>query len=351
MTLQISNIYNSTSTTVTDLLAIIMQGTFNGKPVFIKTYINPIYVTDFEFYETRGLHYENEIYNYITCSADKDNHISDYFVNMVHGGIDENILNYCDEAIKPEIYKIIRRMYKIGNIKLSNHIIKLNYFVTEHDPSMCSLNQYIKKNDKTISLNDFQEIIFEILYAIYIMNIKLNIIHNDLHFNNILIKKLDIPIDKYYYKHIDLHKTKHFIIKIFDFDTSYSPKIGNNESINEVCISYGSCNSISTKDPYLLVMNLLINYYYLSNIESFYNIIECLVDNIQLIDIMEIQINDWRNKKNNIPHLYSFCDWSIELARKGAIKKYKKTKCGGDQLYPDLHIILMLDRYFIAINP
>ena len=65
-------------------------------------------------------------------------------------------------------------------------------------------------------------ILFELIYGLYILNNRLNIIHNDIHFGNIIFKELKKSEKKIYtINNMDILKQRNFRLCIYDFDYSY----------------------------------------------------------------------------------------------------------------------------------
>ncbi len=128
--------------------------------------------------------YDNEnIYNKVLAS-DKSKELI-YHINSIKDGF--------TDMYNKKRTKILAKLIK--KFKQSMELIENNILMS--DVSICliseyagqSLYQYLLQNKEIYTnLYDFQKYIFEILYGLYILNIK-GIIHGDLHLSNILLNE------------------------------------------------------------------------------------------------------------------------------------------------------------------
>ena len=94
------------------------------------------------------------------------------------------------------------------------------YFIVTGDIEGVTLDDHIKRmlnplfnqhgiltNDK-LAINNFINILFELIYGLYILNNRLNIIHNDIHFGNIIFKEIPDREKIYTINNIDISKNK-----------------------------------------------------------------------------------------------------------------------------------------------
>jgi len=143
--------------------------------------------------------------------------------------------------------------------------------IITYDYDMITLHDLINNLSENVkSEYIYINLIFELLYSIYIMNINLNLMHNDLHFGNIMTKKLDTPIYSTYIINNNTYiLKKYFIIRIYDFDRAYV-KNDDIEIVNNFlekknikndkitfCHESGSCNKKSNKDTFVLLASLI----------------------------------------------------------------------------------------------
>jgi hypothetical protein len=127
----------------------------------------------------------------------------------------------------------------------------INNYVTLHT----YLNKY------ALSEQNILNIMFQVLYIIYILNHKLNIIHNDFHFDNIFIKEIREPIEEIIEFNKEKYKyTKYYDIIVFDFDCSTKlsePTIINKYLDKEYSNDYGSFNKYTQKDTFIFLAQLI----------------------------------------------------------------------------------------------
>jgi hypothetical protein len=117
----------------------------------------------------------------------------------------------------------------------------------------------IEDTEEQISIDIMTSILFQVLYAIYYMHTELQLVHNDLHLGNILVKKYTTP-QTIKYSYLD----KEYIIKtcyriyMYDFDRGSTSSLGNNEFIsNELYRRNGIINKITNYDVYCFLLNIL----------------------------------------------------------------------------------------------
>lgn len=235
--------------------SIILTAEYNDKPVYIKLF-EPKQI---------GLLYEKEIYRYLYNNSILQNtKLNKHFI--------QSPLSF--KVKTKDIKDIIKDI--IGNIN-SEYL----YGIVTYDYQGIPLNKLINNIDD----KQLIQILIKIFEIIDILNNKLNVYHNDLHFNNIIIKD-NTPM-------------------IYDYDVSYL--IDNeNESINPkktmalVCPMTGSCNRKSQKDTYTILMELLRR-------NKFIDIIKNHIsnENNELWNMMEEIISN----KDDYPHWNIYCSW------------------------------------------
>ena len=94
------------------------------------------------------------------------------------------------------------------------------YFIITEDIQGSDYGKFYTTNIENESL--ITNTLFDMIYALYLLNDKLNIMHNDNHFGNILIKQ-DIPENDctYVIDKMTFTRTKNYRICIYDFDAGY----------------------------------------------------------------------------------------------------------------------------------
>jgi len=94
---------------------------------------------------------------------------------------------------------------------------------------------------------------------IYLLNIKLNLYHNDLHFNNIIFVEEEQTIN-YNFNDIKFTNKNNYTLRVYDYDYSYYESLGNNPMIiDELCLEiYGVCNKKTNKDLWTLIVSTIL---------------------------------------------------------------------------------------------
>ena len=102
-----------------------------------------------------------------------------------------------------------------------------------------------------------------IVVSIYVLNVYFGIQHNDMHFNNILVKKEPESTD-YEFTNVDGRTytiSSNIRIYIYDFDRSYMEGQINPILTDYFCFRGEGCNTISYKDYFVFVQSLLYFYH------------------------------------------------------------------------------------------
>jgi hypothetical protein len=196
--------------------------------------INPqIYQT----IDEKALVYEGNVYNRI-----KQFHINDnkFFIETAGCGIIkfDKLFLYLEQKFSRGIFnQILARSKEIYNTNTfgdnQNDSDEL-YILCTRDykcaETSCTLNAYLDKQNRDLNygiINTLKVFIL-IIRSIYILNNKFKIIHNDMHFQNILI--YDNRPEQYIIyedsKEI-IYVNTPFTIKIYDFDNSYIDGVPN----------------------------------------------------------------------------------------------------------------------------
>ena len=99
-------------------------------------------------------------------------------------------------------------------------------------------------------------ILFDIVYGIYIMNDKMKIMHNDMHFDNVFIKAVPKYIKTYSVGKVTFTRELNYKIYIYDYDLSnmFEPA-SNNATLNMQ--PYGLTLDKSSKDIWTMLNSLL----------------------------------------------------------------------------------------------
>jgi hypothetical protein len=216
------------------------------KPCFIKIFAP----------KESGLVYEQKIYRYIeNRNKIVKPYYEDFFVKVYDTFkiIGSDLNNFLDESNSVVQEKGINTEIKWdAHEKLAlKEKINLNtnlYFIITEDIQGTDYGTFYTKNIENKSL--ITNTLFDMIYALYLLNDKLNIMHNDNHFGNVLIKQ-DIPekdctyvIDK-----LTLTRAKNYRICIYDFDAGYlfsKPNPVLTERSSQIIQNKKSCKDIWT---------------------------------------------------------------------------------------------------------
>jgi hypothetical protein len=231
----------------------VFQTTYDKQSVYIKLF----HASE----KSNGLLYEQQIYNYLkTRDARIKKIYKNYFIEMIdifkieiNLELQTTLAEYIDKESNPT-YKTQLETFKTA-LEATGSVPTVYFLITKNNNTE-SLFNYIELHTLSLSENDLIEIVFEMLYAIYLMNIRLKIRHNDLHFNNVMIKKLDSPQEQEYRINSKIYKrNKIFQIYIYDFDMSFLDK-HQNEYLKGYQ-SFGiSSNPNNSHDMWTLIMEL-----------------------------------------------------------------------------------------------
>jgi hypothetical protein len=211
------------------------------------------------FYESQiNLLFEKKIYEYINEEYIKNPLLADHFVISPYTFIEP--IDTIKQKFKNEndinIFNNFNETHNKNNEFVDIHGI----FTNDH-----KYNSFDKLIKSTTDAKDIDFLIFELLYSIYIMHTQLDIMHNDLHFNNILATKILNPeIYEYLINGKTYNILKKYKVMIFNFDrstkiqefTNTSP-VKNDILNNRLCKIYGSCNKYSQKDIFILLVSLM----------------------------------------------------------------------------------------------
>jgi len=194
-----------------------------NKNIFLKTYT--IKNNDLSAYVLdNSLDTEIDIYNSV-------------IYELIYNNCTPHLINYygsnkLNDSVKYLIFE------KLENLNLYSYLTNLN----------------------DISINNLYIIIFQIMYTLHCLYNKY-IVHNDLHFGNILIENKNI---NYVYEILDykIELVSNCCVKIFDFDRSscYNHLCQRNFKLDNIlCESFDQCNLLNyKKDISYIIKNLYI---------------------------------------------------------------------------------------------
>jgi len=192
-------------------------------PVAIKA----SYVTD--EVKSYALQYEMDVYRYIID-------------NIIYNNYSPNFLAY----IASGKCSVTTNLSYFNPGRESN---TMNILVTENVRELgirtFTLRSFLNGN---IEIHDFAAVLFQIIYALYIMQLY-RIMHNDLHLDNILIVEY-LEIQRLYFSIGDKNFSieSKYIPYIFDWDLSYCEYLGQNLYLEKnffLCSVFRACNKFT----------------------------------------------------------------------------------------------------------
>ena len=250
--------------------SLILRAKYNGNPVFIKMFSldNAPFMKD-----NHGLVYEQRIYKYL---MERNNNLKPYYESYfvkVYDVFKIKYINFFEQmeslGIKikggPSNGKIYFSRYRQNSQNTIFPSIfsgkdKMVYFTVTEDIQGDNLNNFLSNN--LGYENIVIEVLFDVLYGIYLLNTRLGIIHGDNHFGNILIKP-ETNIKEYIINKTSLTRESKYRICLYDFDMSYLFDYKNNALDDSFNKNIGRINKYNTaKDIWTVINNigLLLQY-------------------------------------------------------------------------------------------
>jgi hypothetical protein len=288
-----ANITNLMNYTINNILNAIQKGSLSNTVVFKATrnldnkklYLK-IGIIDNK--PKNNIDYELDVYKRLHYQNVHDNEILKYFMDCdveISGlyNVDQFLYNInVDKAIiKEDIHSKLKKItnnndnnfkivvigtYDTGAISLYDYLENLN-------------NKFIKEENKRNIFINLVTIMLLILNAIKILN-TLQINHNDMHYENMLIKE-----EKIQYK-VNIYDIESNILSsdvkiiIYDFDHAYLSPLHNKLLDDNLCNSGRGCNNyLTNRDYFFFVQQLCVIYYKYSN-ESNYTKLFAIVKEI-----------------------------------------------------------------------
>ena len=171
----------------------------------------------------------------------------------------EGILNFNKK------FKINEDSEEIEIIKNNDIIEKLNFSLV--------LTKYFDVENDIITLTKFlgtyignKDVILQVLFQLSVVCYAIslcNMTHNDLHADNVFIKKLDSLQTFIYYINDKKYEIKTFFkVYVFDFNFSYVEKFGVNEGVNDyLCENFSVCNEFIENKDILKILCAVFKFY------------------------------------------------------------------------------------------
>ncbi len=252
----------------------ILRGTYNGSPVYIKMFGQKTIHNS-----SSGLEYEQRIYRYIKdrqalLNPDPKLLVSPIFVPVydVFKIRKYDFYNLIDSKLKIKDGIHNDKFYYSTTINDDTKVLYTNvpppiistndyvYFIVTGDTSSQEYHHFFLNNID--NKNNIISTLFDIFYAIYLLNEKFKINHNDIHFSNILIKN-NIHRKNYYIDSIFMSREVNWEVLIYDFDGAYFDGIINNKLFDNNFINVGKSNNFNlTRDVWTILNSFwsTINY-------------------------------------------------------------------------------------------
>jgi hypothetical protein len=278
--------------------SIIGKGIYKGKNAYFKIFYdghNPRTTPEMHIL-TDALRYEGKVYDYIYS---QDPNIKKYFVKLlrpftnksttINDMIHRKFIN-----LTPSIYSELEQAMKkisIGEhdpikIIITEDIDGKKLFSNNHLDSL--LHEYTNHIPVEKLAQDLYNIFDLILTGIFKLNNILKIQHNDMHFSNIIIKRLPDSTAAQYVKQpvqdgrMAILMSK-FEIGIYDFDKSYAESLGPNYLLLRDCNIGNGCNDISYKDYFVFLMSIIMVIYIFNGIHLYTNLVAYLQGFIKIL--------------------------------------------------------------------
>ena len=162
-------------------------------------------------------------------------------------------------------FKINEDLGETKNIQNNDSIEKLNFSLL--------LTKYFDIENDIITLTKFlgiyignKDIILQVLFQLAVVCYAIslcNMTHNDLHADNVFIKKLDSLQTFVYYINGQKYEIKTFFkVYVFDFNFSYVEKFGVNEGVNDyLCENFSVCNEFIQNKDILKILCAVFKFY------------------------------------------------------------------------------------------
>jgi hypothetical protein len=217
----------------------VYKTTIVGRPYYVKSFELPTRRRPLRFNgedPTGALLYEKEVYAYLRSKAVRDKEIRKHFIQMLLSAVDRS-------ANRGYIFT-----QDTGGVPL--------YLLAE---SKDSLKKYFKDTDHGITADFVANIFTQLLHVISLME-KIGLVHNDLHFGNVLVVKDDVPTKTYtIYGQSFVVRNHPYSLVVYDFDMGSILTAPENENPfrEGICREYGRCKDFQSTDKYVWLVHLL----------------------------------------------------------------------------------------------
>lgn len=184
----------------------------------------------------KALLYEKEVYRYIRSKAVQNKELLKYIVPMWLAAVDRRTRTaylFTQDTGGIPLFKIVENSH--------------------------SLEKYFKDFQHTITAQFVSNIFTQLLYVISLLQ-NIQIVHNDLHFANILLVKDNVNNKTYDMFGQIFHVKNHpYSLMVYDFDIAsiVSPPLLNNPFRSATCTKSGRCKDYLYTDLYVWLVHLI----------------------------------------------------------------------------------------------
>lgn len=194
--------------------------------------------------------------------------------NLLHNHHTPHLVKYIDSVDKCDfsINTFTSKLSDRDKLTFTSAIngLKVDYGdIYNFDQSVITILEQSEKTtlfniltNNTLSSNNIFILIFQLLYTLLVFN-SIGLTHNDFHFHNIFVNRLDEEIILNYRWEDKIFSIKtRYVIKIFDWDRGsiYHPAVQRNLEIDtKYCSEFGQCNGLTFVD-YEAMLSGLIEY-------------------------------------------------------------------------------------------
>lgn len=174
-----------------------------------------------------------------------DNKNVDSIMNrVIHGMVSEF-------GINPPVNLYISEEYRS---KYRHDDIDFIYFMIPFLEKKYTLEKFL--NDIDFSTETLYNVLLQIFIAIYTLTLT-KTVHNDLHFDNIFIVPIKETLLTYIVNGAIYTFKTTVLVKIYDFDRSFSANLGYNIFLENYCENYFQCNKFNYKFDFTKVLCIL----------------------------------------------------------------------------------------------
>lgn len=244
----------------------VFKTTIDGKEYFVKVFHIKNQRKFNQEDPDNALLYEKEVYRYIRSKAVKNKDLKTHFIQMLLSAIDKRT--------------------RMGYIFTQDSGGVPLYLIASN---RMALAEYFNDKQHNITAQFVANVFTQLLYVVYLLQ-SIHVVHNDLHFGNILLVKDNINTKQYEMFGQVFHVNNHpYTVKIYDFDMAsiVEPTEWSNPFRAGVCEDYGRCADYLLTDLYVWLLHLTTSpetWMFVSNKEKLFytKIIRLFKKNLQL---------------------------------------------------------------------